>query len=253
MEATMHGPIAGWHRQFARQARWTQGTRDYLYRRAGLRQAERVLDVGCGTGAITAELARRTEGLVTGIDIDPQMVAYARQHDSGARYEHGDALDLPYPDQHFDIVTCHYLLLWLRDPLLALREMARVARAEGSVLVCAEPDYGGRLDWPDLPLREWQILALRKQGADPFIGRLLRHLLVEARMAPEIGVMASVWDLGSIRAEFEAEWAMLWQDVGGTVDAQTFQAARARARAAVDAGTRLVFMPTFYAYARKHG
>ncbi len=247
----MQGPIAGWHDQFARQARWTQGTRNHLYQRADLEQAERVLDVGCGTGVITAELARRTQGGVIGIDLDPEMVAYARQYDEGAQYEQGDALDLPYPDEHFDIVTCHYLLLWLRDPLLGVREMARVTRIGGSVLVCAEPDYGGRLDWPELPVREWQILALRRQGADPVIGRSLRRLLVEARLEPDVGVMASVWDVGSMRAEFEGEWAMLRQDMCDAVDAATFQAARARAHAAVDAGTRLVFMPTFYAYARK--
>ena len=247
----MQGPIAGWHEQFVRQARWTQGTRDHLYRQAGLEGATRVLDVGCGTGAITAELARRTRGEVIGLDIDPQMVAFAKQHDTGAQYELGDAHDLPYPDEHFDIVTCHYLLLWLRDPLLGTREMARVARSGGSVLVCAEPDYGGRLDWPELPVREWQILALQRQGADPVIGRTLRHLLIGARLEPEVGVMASVWDLDSIRAEFEAEWAMLWQDVGLAVDAATFQAACSAARAAVEAGTRLVFVPTFYAYALK--
>lgn len=247
----MQGPIAGWHEQFVRQARWTQATRDHLYQRAGLEGAERVLDVGCGTGAITAELARCARGQVIGLDLDPQMVAFARQHDRGAQYEQGDALDLPYPEEHFDIVTCHYLLLWLRDPQLGVREMARVTRTGGSVLVCAEPDYGGRLDWPELPVRDWQILALRRQGADPLIGRSLRRLFVEARLEPEVRVMASVWDVGSIRAEFEAEWAMLWQDIGGTVDAATFQAARSHARAAVEAGTRLVFMPTFYAYALK--
>ena len=247
----MQGPIASWHEQFVRQARWTEGTRDHLYRRAGLEAASRVLDVGSGTGAITAKVARRTQGEVIGIDIDPEMVAFARQHDRRTRYEQGDALALPYPDEHFDIVTCHYLLLWLRDPPLGVREMARVTRSGGSVLVCAEPDYGGRLDWPDLPVREWQILALRRQGADPVIGRSLRRLLVEASLEPDVGVMASVWDVGSIRAEFEAEWAMLWQDVGDLVDAATFQVARAAARAAVAAGTRLVFMPTFYAYARK--
>jgi ubiquinone/menaquinone biosynthesis C-methylase UbiE len=250
-EATMQGPIADWHEQFVRQAQWTQPTRDHLYRRAQLGQAERVLDVGCGTGAITAELARRTRGQVIGIDIDPAMVAFARQCDSGARYEQGDALDLPYPDEHFDIVTCHFLLLWLSDPLLGVREMARVTERGGSILVCAEPDYGGRLDWPPLPVREWQIDGLRRQGADPVIGRALRHLLVEAGLEPDVGVMASVWDVESIRAQFEPEWAMLWHDVSDTVDAATFEAARARAQTAIEASARLVFMPTFYAYARR--
>jgi len=247
----MQGPIEDWHEQFVRQAQWTEQTRNHLYRRAHLQDAERVLDVGCGTGAITAKLARRTRGQVIGVDIDPTMLAFARQHDSGARYEQGDALDLSYPDRHFDIVACHFLLLWLDDPRLGVREMARVTRSGGHVLVCAEPDYGGRLDWPELPVRAWQIQALRRQGADPCIGRALRVLLVQAGLEAEVGVMASVWDIESMRAQFAAEWAMLWQDVSDSVDAATFEAARARAQAAIEAGVRLVLMPTFYAYARK--
>jgi ubiquinone/menaquinone biosynthesis C-methylase UbiE len=251
-EETMQGPIEDWHEQFVRQAGWTEQTRNHLYRRARLQDAGCVLDVGCGTGAITAELARRTRGQVIGVDIDPAMLAFARQHDSGARYEQGDALDLPYPDHHFDIVACHFLLLWLDDPRRGVHEMARVTRSGGHVLICAEPDYGGRLDWPKLPVREWQIEGLRRQSADPCIGRKLRDLLVQAGLEAEVGVMASVWDIESIRAQFAAEWTMLWHDVSDSVDAATFEAARARAQTAIEAGTRLVFMPTFYAYAGKH-
>jgi SAM-dependent methyltransferase len=235
------------HAQYVRQARWTQGTRNQLYRRARLLQAERVLDVGCGTGAVTAEVARRTRGQVTGLDIDAQALAFARQHDDRSLYEHGDALDLAYPDDCFDIVLCHFTLLWLSDPLQALREMARVARAEGRVLICAEPDYGGRLDWPELPIRAWQIDGLRRQGAHPTIGRELRRLLVGAGLDAQVGVMPSQWDVRSLRAEFEAEWALLARDVGDAVDPGSFAEAKARAAAAIAAGTRLVYMPVFYA------
>ena len=70
-----------WHAQFQRQAQWTQATRNQLYRRANLLRAERTLDVGCGTGVLTEELARRTRGEVTGLDIDPAMIAFARRQD----------------------------------------------------------------------------------------------------------------------------------------------------------------------------
>ena len=157
--------VADWHAQFARQAGWTQALRSQLYRRAGLLQAERVLDVGCGTGAITEELAQRTRGTATGLDINPECLAFARQQPGRARYEQGNALSLPYPAQHFDIVCCHFLLMWVGDPARAVREMARVLRRDGTVLICAEPDYGGRLDWPDLPIRQWQIDGLRRAGS----------------------------------------------------------------------------------------
>jgi SAM-dependent methyltransferase len=239
-----------WHDQFLRQAQWTQAVRSQLYRRSGLLRAERVLDVGCGTGAITEELARRTRGAVTGLDIDPRMVSYARQHGQGARYEQGDVLDLPYPDRHFDIVACHFLLLWVADPQRAVCEMARVTKRRGSVLICAEPDYGGRIDWPALPIRDWQIDGLRRQGADPLIGRRLRALLVAAGLQPDVGIVPSQWDIASLHAQSQAEWALLRRDVGGAVDAAALDEAEAHAQAAIESGMRLVFVPIFCALAR---
>ena len=243
--------IADWHAQFVRQARWTQATRNQLYRRAKLLQAECVLDVGCGTGIITQELARRTRGEAIGLDIDPDMIAFAQQRGDAARYREGDALALPYSDDHFDVVTCHFLLMWVSDPVQAAREMARVVRREGAVLICAEPDYGGRLDWPDLPIRHWQIDGLRRQGADPFIGRQLRHILAAAGLQADVGILPSHWNARCLQRNFEAEWEWLWHDVGNAIDLSTFAQVQAQARAAVDAGTRLVYIPFFYAIGRR--
>lgn len=243
--------IADWHEQFLRQAQWTYATRSQLYRRANLLRAERVLDVGCGTGAITAELARRTRGEVTGIDLDPAMVAFARQQTPEVRFEQGDARQLAFPDGHFDVVCCHFLLLWVADPERAVCEMARVTRAGGSVLICAEPDYGARVDWPDLPIARWQAEGLRRQGADPLIGRKLRHLLVASGLSPDVGVLSSLWDSTALQENFEAEWTWIEQDVGALAPEAELARARAQAQAAIDAGTRLVFLPLFYALARK--
>jgi ubiquinone/menaquinone biosynthesis C-methylase UbiE len=252
MNAEIASPsLVEWHAQFQRQARWTQATRNQLYRRANLLRAERVLDVGCGTGVLTEELARRTRGEVIGLDVDPAMVAFARTYAPQARYEEGDALDLPYPRASFDAVTCHFLLLWVADPERAVREIARVTRTGGDVLICAEPDYGGRVDWPELPLKDWQCEGLRRQGADPLIGRRLRQLLAAAELEPDVGVMPSLWDADDLRDNFEREWAWLAHDVGEAVDAAAFGAAKEQARAAVEAGTRLVYLPTFYALGRK--
>lgn len=239
--------LADWHSQFLRQAQWTYATRSRLYRRANLLRAERVLDVGCGTGAITAELARRTRGAVTGVDLDPAMVDFGRQFAPDVRFEQGDALDLPYPDKHFDVVCCHFLLLWVTDPERAVREMARVTREGGSVLICAEPDYGARIDWPELPIAAWQAEGLRRQGADPLIGRKLRHLLAAANLDGEVGVLPSLWDGAGLRENFEREWAWIAHDVGSSVPEADLARARAQARAAIEAGTRLVYLPIFYA------
>jgi len=242
---------AQWDRQFARQADWTRPTRVHLYRRANLLRASRVLDVGSGTGTVTEELAGRTAGQVVGLDIDPAMVTYAASRGGQAEYRQGDAHDLPLPDAHFDVTACHFLLMWCRDPARAAAEMVRVTRPGGAVLVCAEPDYGGRIDHPDLPLRTWQIEALRGEGADPCLGRKLRALFaLPGSRHVEVGVIPGLWDPATLRAEFEAEWALWQRSLTGRVPAAELAQARTDAWDAVEAGRRLVFMPVFYALVR---
>jgi ubiquinone/menaquinone biosynthesis C-methylase UbiE len=214
-------------------------------------QAGRVLDVGAGTGAITQEISRRTQGTVIGVDIVPQSVEYAQAHDERTRYEQADALDLPYPDQHFDLTVCHFLLLWVADPQRAVAEMARVTKAGGSVLICAEPDYGGRIDWPELPIRDWQLAGLKRQGADPRIGRRLRALMVSAQLRTEMGIHASQWNTETLCQQFHKEWMWLQHDVAGMVDRETFRQAKARAQDAIESGTRFSYLPIFYALGRK--
>jgi SAM-dependent methyltransferase len=240
-----------WHEQFARQAGWTRSTRAYLYRRANLLRARRVLDVGSGTGAVTEELSARTEAIVVGVDHDPDMVAYAREQTGQVEYRLGDAHDLPFSDGWFDVTVCHFVLLWCRDAFQAAREMVRVTRPGGSVLVCAEPDYGGRLDHPDLPLGHWQMEALRREGADPSLGRRLRELFImPAVRRTEVGVIPGLWDLDTLRAEFDAEWALWERSLTDVVSLEALDRVKAADWEAIESGERLVFMPVFYALVR---
>jgi SAM-dependent methyltransferase len=240
-----------WDEQFARQAGWTRGTRTHLYRRANLLRAETVLDVGSGTGVLTEELVERTRGQVVGIDLDPGMVDFARQRPGKAEYRIGDVHNLDFRDSWFDVVVCHFLLLWCADAKRAAQEMVRVARPGGAVLVCAEPDYGGRIDYPDLPLGRWQSDALRREGADPVLGRKLRGLfaLPGVRHA-EVGLIPGLLDLGRLRAEFDAEWSLWERSLKGLVPLGELARVKASDLAAIEAGERLVFMPVFYAMVR---
>ena len=88
----------------------------------------------------------------------------------------GDAHQLPLADGCFDVCLCHFLLLWVTDPIQVLQEMYRVTRSGGVVMALAEPDYGSRIDYPQelSLLGKWQMDSLEQQGADPFIGRKLR-------------------------------------------------------------------------------
>jgi SAM-dependent methyltransferase len=248
---TTHLTVEEWDRQFTRQAGWTQVTRAHLYRRAHLARAERVLDVGSGTGVITVELAARTKGHVTGVDLDPEMVAYARRQHGQAEYQPGDAHKLPFENAWFDISVCHFVLMWCRHAAQAVQEMVRVTRPGGSVLVCAEPDYGGRLDYPDLPLGRWQMEALRSEGADPCLGRKLRGLFnLPAVRAVEVGVIPGLWDLATLRAEFDAEWNLWERTLAGQVPSKELARIEAADWAAIETGERLAFVPVFYALVR---
>ena len=242
---------AEWDRQFSRQADWTRATRSHLYRRARLLQSARVLDVGCGTGVITEEVAARTRGQVIGVDLDTEMVAYAQGRGGRAEYRLGDAHDLPFHDAYFEVTVCHFLLLWCRDPAQAAQEMVRVTRPGGCVLICAEPDYGGRIDYPELPLRAWQMEVLRQEGADPCLGRKLRSLFaLPAVRQVEVGLIPGLWDPARLRAEFEAEWALWGRSLEGAVSAEELARVKAREWQAIEAGQRLAFVPVFYALVR---
>lgn len=242
---------AEWDVQYSRQAGWTRPTRTYLYRQANLAKARRVLDVGSGTGAVTEEVAARTAGQVIGIDIDPQVVDFARGRGGRAEYRLGDAHGLPFAGGLFDITVCHFVLLWCQDPRRVVSEMLRVTRSGGAVLVCAEPDYGGRIDYPELPLGRWQIGALQREGADPCLGRKLRSLFAPRAVDYlEVGVIPGLWDPGTLRGEFDAEWSLWERALREQVPAEELAQVKATDRAATDSGERLVFMPVFHALAR---
>src|SRR5512147_677432 len=115
--------VKDWHERFIQQSRWTEKLRDYLYPRAGLGDARRVLDVGCGTGVLAAGIRDRSRAQVFGLDINRQYLNLAAQFNNWAAYTEGDANDLPYAAHSFDLSFCHFLLLWVTDPVSIVREM----------------------------------------------------------------------------------------------------------------------------------
>ncbi len=243
-----------WHAWFSVQAGWTWSARTWLYQQAGLAQARAVLEVGCGTGVVAGELACIISARVVGLDVDSEMLSFARRQRHGATCVQGDARVLPFSDGAFDAVVCHYLLLWLADPALAVREMARVVRPAGCVLACAEPDYGGRVDHPPemASLGRLQAEALRQQGADPELGRRLGELFVAAGLQATVGVMAGRWDFPASPDDgFEAEWSMRERDLAGLLPREELRRLRSTDRQALVDGRRILFVPTFYALGKK--
>jgi SAM-dependent methyltransferase len=240
-----------WHARFRQQAAWTRELRSYLFERAGLARAERILEVGCGTGAILAELD--CPAALHGLDRDAGRLAEAGRYAPRAWLVCGDALHLPYPDASFDIVFCHFLLLWVGDPRQALQEMCRVARPGGSVLALAEPDYTARVDEPPglAPLGRAQTEALRAQGADPGLGGKLGELFRQAGLPPlETGTLRGGEASRPTPEQRALEWAVLADDLRGRVPAEELQRLQALDERAWAEGTRRLYVPTHFAWAR---
>lgn len=250
-----------WHARYIQQAQWTRDLRAYLFEKAGLanaggvhtaalRRASLVLEVGCGTGAILSELP--THLALHGLDLDAAALAECRIHAPAASLTRGDVLQLPYPTGTFGIVYCHFLLLWVRDPLQALLEMKRTARPGGHILAFAEPDYTARTDKPSelSRLGQWQTESLRRQGADPGLGARLADLFFEAGI--------QILETGTIQngepdpspVGWEMEWAVIESDLAGWVSDDDIQKMKTLDRQARARGERVLHVPTHFAWGR---
>jgi SAM-dependent methyltransferase len=237
-----------WHRRYLQQAKWTRDLRTYLFKKANLNHTSRILEVGCGTGAILSELPNHIA--LHGLDIDPVALAQCRINAPSSSLVHGDALQLPYSNELFDIVYCHFLLLWVRDPLQALLEMKRVAKVGAHIIAFAEPDYTARIDEPRerIPLGTWQTESLKRQGADPSLGVRLADLFFRAGIPiNETGTIQSVENDLSIE-EWDIEWAVLESDLAGSIPDDDIQRIKRLDQQAWEQGKRKLYVPTYFAW-----
>ena len=110
---------------------------------ADVATGQRVLDVGCGPGALTTELCRRLgPAAVTAVDPSEPFVAAARERHPEVSVERASAEQLPFPDRTFDAALAQLVVHFMADPVTGLREMARVTREQGVVAACVW-DHGG--------------------------------------------------------------------------------------------------------------
>lgn len=239
-----------WHTRYTQQAAWTRGLRDYIFEKIDLKDSADVLEVGCGTGAVLSELPGRFA--IHGIDIDPAALVECRIQVPVASLVQSDALELPYSDNSFDVVYSHFLLLWVRDPLVVLHEMKRVSRTGGFVIAFAEPNYHERVDQPEelIPLGKWQTGSLIRQGADPALGARLADLFFQAGIRIiETGTIQSQEDEPSLR-EWEIEWDVIESDLRGWVPNHDIQKMKLLDRQAREAGKRILHVPTHFAWGK---
>jgi SAM-dependent methyltransferase len=112
---------------------------------AGITDGQRVLDVGCGPGALTAELARRAGAdAVSAAEPSESFVAAVRERLPGVDVRHAPAERLPFADDTFDAALAQLVVHFMADPVAGLREMGRVTRPGGVVAACVWDHAGGR-------------------------------------------------------------------------------------------------------------
>lgn len=111
---------------------------------AEVSRGQRVLDVGCGPGALTAELVtRQGPAAVAAVDPSESFVAAARARNPGVNVLQASAEQLPFPDHTFDVTLAQLVVHFMSDPVAGLAEMARVTRRGGVVAACVWDHAGG--------------------------------------------------------------------------------------------------------------
>ena len=195
-------PVALLRRENVRKLEWV---RTHL-RTQGVREDAELLDVGCGAGLLTNELA--VDGYqVTGVDLSPGSLRVARRHDPAGRvgYREADARALPFPAASFDVVTCMDFLEHVEDPAKVVAEIARVLRP------------GGWLFFHTFNRNFWSWLIIIK-GVEWFVRNVPRNMHVPSLfITPEemrahcarVGLACEAWTGLRPRLAQAAFWKLL--------------------------------------------
>ena len=208
----------GHHDSVLRSHRWRTAENSAGYLLGSLRPGMDVLDVGCGPGTITIDLARLVApGRALGIEraegvLDEARAAAGSAGVANVAFRVGDAYALDLDDGSFDVVHAHQVLQHLTNPVAALVEMRRVLRP-GGLLAVRDSDYGAFTWFPlDPVLGRWLALYHRvteRNGAEADAGRRLRSWVHAAGFA-DVTYTTSTWTFAD--EGDRAWWGDLWAE-----------------------------------------
>ena len=179
-----------------------------------------ILDVGCGPGTITADLAALVpDGHVVGLDAAPEVLDKARATATergvhNVQFAVGDIYALDFPNSTFDIVHVHQVLQHVGDPVRALREMRRVTKP-GGIVAAREADMGAITWYPEVKgMKDWHDLYLRvarSNGGEPNAGRQVHAWARQAGFSQgDITATAGTWCYNT--PQEKAWWSDLWAE-----------------------------------------
>ncbi|MEO7429858.1 MAG: methyltransferase domain-containing protein, partial [Acidimicrobiales bacterium] len=208
----------GHHESVLRSHRWRTVENSAAYLIDRLQPGTDVLDVGCGPGTITVDMAARVApGRVVGIDTTAEVIQAARAEAeasgaSNVELRVDDVQALGFDDDTFDVVHAHQVLQHLTDPVGALREMRRVCRP-GGVVAARDSIYRSMAWFPADPrLDRWLALycdVAEGNGGEPDAGSRLLRWARSAGFA-DVASSGSAWCYAT--AEERAWWGGLWAD-----------------------------------------
>jgi len=196
---------------------WRTAENSAAYLLPALRPGLDLLDVGCGPGTITVDLARRVAparviGIDRASDVLKQARALAGAQNTSIEWHVGDVYDLPFPAASFDVIHAHQVLQHLADPVRALKEMRRVLRP-GGVVAVRDGDYASFAWAPHDPLlTRWLDLyraVARRNAGEPDAGRFLKGWALAAGFR-HVEATSSTWTYAD--EESCAWWGGLWAD-----------------------------------------
>ncbi|EUA30524.1 class I SAM-dependent methyltransferase [Mycobacterium heckeshornense] len=208
----------GHHESVLRSHRQRTAENSAGYLLPHLRSGMSLLDVGCGPGTITVDLAARVApGPVIAVDLTTEALDVARieaqsRNVSNISFAIADAQALEFADNTFDVVHAHQVLQHLADPVQALREMRRVCVPDG-IVAARDADYAGFIWYPKFPaLDRWLDLyeqAARANGGEPDAGRRLLSWAQEAGFE-DITPTGGIWCFAT--PDDREWWGGMWAD-----------------------------------------
>jgi ubiquinone/menaquinone biosynthesis C-methylase UbiE len=241
-----------WDIHLSRQFGWTKKLRESIYDLIDLKSQKKILDAGCGIGLVSREMAEISGGQVHGVDLNPRLVKKAKENYPRGHFQTAAIEKLPFGDGLFDVAFCHFVLMWVKNPRQALTEMMRVTRPGGWIVCAAEPDYGGKIDYPDdYNMVASSIRALQQEGANPFFGRRLKATFSGCGLKPEMGAYVDLWDDETLDREFEKTWDFQAKTSRTPLAKQWLKTMKDRDREAIDKGERVTLLVLFWGAARK--
>ena len=241
-----------WDMHLSRQFGWTKDLRKMLYEKVKMDSHKKILDVGCGVGLIAKEVYDLFGCEVHGVDVNEKLVEKAKKRFPEGHLVVSDAIKMPFEDNTFDCTMCHFLLMWVKVPGKVIEEMIRVTKPGGFILCASEPDYGGKIDYPDdYNAVAATVRAIQHEGADPFFGRKLKAMMSFQGLKPEMGVWANLWDDETMKREFEHIWKFSEITAKGAMMKNWVKMIKERDQQALEKGERVTLLPLFWGIANK--